>query len=80
MLKKISNCSAQKVSTNRKKQEKVLTYIRIQNGLGIETIISNEETSSVIQDFFIPSFREGDYFKGTYLGISRLIQLYEERK
>lgn len=48
--------------------------IRIQNGIGIEQVLSDAETDQLIQTFFIPSFKAGDYFKGVHLGIQRMIE------
>lgn len=48
--------------------------IRIQNGIGIEQVLSDAETDQLIQTFFIPSFKAGNYFKGVHLGIQRMIE------
>ena len=47
--------------------------IRIQNGLGIETLLTNTETKQIIDSVFIPAFSESRFFTGTYQGISRLM-------
>lgn len=52
--------------------------IRIQNGIGIEQVLSDAETDQLIQTFFIPSFKAGDYFKGVHLGIQGMIEKIEE--
>lgn len=43
--------------------------IRIQNGLGIEKLISDNQTKEIIDSYFIPYFKKGDFFKGSYEGI-----------
>lgn len=49
--------------------------IRIQNGLGTESILSDKETHDLIQLYFIPAFKEGNYFKGSHLGIQQMIEV-----
>lgn len=51
-----------------------LRQMRIQNGYGIEKIISNTETKTIIDSFFIPEFKSGNYFKGTINGLSEIIK------
>ena len=46
-----------------------LRRIRIQNGYGIEKILSDAETKYIIDNSFIPKFKEGKYFEGTRDGI-----------
>lgn len=53
--------------------------IRIQNGNGIEKIISNEETKQIIDNVFIPEFKNNLYFEGTYRGIQELMQLLNRK-
>lgn len=48
--------------------------IRIQNGIGIEKILSDFETKQIIENQFIPYFKEDDYYKGTYKGILEIIE------
>lgn len=48
--------------------------IRIQNGNGIEKILSNQETGKIIQDNFIPEFKKGNYYKGMFNGIGELME------
>jgi len=47
--------------------------IRIQNGFGIEKIISNAETKEIIDAAFLPEFSNGNYFKGTLKGLNAMI-------
>ncbi len=47
--------------------------IVIQNGYGIERVFTNAATKKVIEEDFLPSFREGKYFEGTYKGLLSLM-------
>ena len=51
----------------------------IQNGYGIEKILSDAETKEIIDTAFIPSFRDADYFQGTLTGLKSLMKILEER-
>lgn len=53
--------------------------IRIQNGDGITSILSNEETSEIIQNQIIPYFKKEEYFEGTQLGLLKIIDLLRIR-
>lgn len=46
--------------------------MRIVNGYGIEKLITDNETKLIIDDYFIPDFKNGEYFKGTISGLSEL--------
>lgn len=48
--------------------------MRIQNGYGIEKIMTDSETKEIIDIFFIPDFKEGNYFEGTLKGLNALIK------
>lgn len=48
--------------------------IRIENGRGITKIISDEETKNIIDNDFIPSFKEGNYFEGTLVGLMKILE------
>jgi uncharacterized protein len=50
----------------------VLRKIRIQNGLGIEKIVSNEATKAIIENSMIPQFKSNQYFEGTRIGINEM--------
>jgi uncharacterized protein len=54
--------------------------MRIQNGYGIEKIISDEETKEIIDKYFIPYFKNGDYYSGTLTGLTRLIALLNSKQ
>lgn len=47
--------------------------MRIQNGDGIEKILTDRETKEIIDTAFIPSFKDGKYFEGTLIGVKTLI-------
>jgi len=53
--------------------------IRIQNGYGIEKILTDLETKEIIETDFIPSFRDAEYFHGTLIGLKSLMTILEER-
>jgi uncharacterized protein len=46
--------------------------MRINNGYGIERILSDEETAEIVNKQFIPNFKTGDFFKGTTYGIEEI--------
>ena len=53
--------------------------MRIQNGYGIEKILTDDETKQIIDTVFIPSFREAKYFDGTMNGLIALMKILEQR-
>jgi len=53
--------------------------IRIQNSVGVEMIINNDETKKIIDSNFIPYFRKGDYFGGTMSGLLQIMQVINEK-
>ncbi len=53
--------------------------IRIQNGNGIEKIITDEETKNIIENYFIPGFRKGEYYNVTLNGLCELIKLLKNK-
>ena len=48
--------------------------IRIQNGRGVEKILSDSATKKIIDSSFIPYFKEANYFSGTLNGVKAIIQ------
>jgi uncharacterized protein len=46
--------------------------IRISNGYGIENILSDEQTSQILKDYFFPYYKKGDYFEGTLNGLKAI--------
>ncbi|MGB4774307.1 MAG: TPM domain-containing protein [Daejeonella sp.] len=53
--------------------------MRIQNGYGIEKLISDAETKNIIDKYFIPGYKKGDYYKGTLSGLTNLIKLLKTK-
>ena len=53
--------------------------MRIQNAFGIEKILSDDETKQIIETDFIPHYKAGAYFKGTYAGLMALMYILKER-
>lgn len=53
--------------------------LRIQNGYGIEKILTDEETKTIVDTDFIPRYREEKFFEGTYNGLSVLMKILERR-
>ena len=50
-----------------------LRTIRIQNGYGIEKVLTDEDTKKIIDIYCIPQFKKGEYFEGTRQCILALI-------
>jgi len=48
--------------------------IRINNGKGIEELISDAETKTIIYNYFIPYFKTEQYYDGTFTGLTELIK------
>jgi uncharacterized protein len=48
--------------------------MRIQNGTGIEKVLPDSVTKTIIDSSFIPYFKQADYFTGTVTGINAIIQ------
>ena len=53
--------------------------MRIQNGYGIEKILSDAETKIIIETVFIPHFRNGEYYEGTSNGLKILMATLIEK-
>jgi len=53
--------------------------MRIQNGYGIEKVLTDAETKQIIDTAFIPSYREAEYFYGTFQGLRTLMETLEKR-
>jgi uncharacterized protein len=51
---------------------KSLRRIRIQNGFGIEARLSDEETSTLINQVILPEFKVGNYSQGITKGIQEI--------
>ena len=52
--------------------------IRIQNGYGIEGRLTDSDTRDIIETIFIPYFKEGKFYEGTYSGIKRIQKKIEK--
>jgi uncharacterized membrane protein YgcG len=59
---------------------KEFRQIQIHNGKGIETILTNNETKQIIDNYFIPKFKTQNYFEGTKNGFLALIKIVEEKQ
>jgi uncharacterized protein len=46
--------------------------IRIQNGLGIEKIMTDIQTQKIIDEIIVPHFKAGDYYKGIFEAIQNI--------
>ncbi|HYF32938.1 MAG TPA: TPM domain-containing protein [Chitinophagaceae bacterium] len=46
-----------------------LRRMRVHNGYGIEKLLSDQETKTIVDSVFIPMYKEGKYFEGTKKGI-----------
>jgi len=53
--------------------------MRIQNGYGIEKILTDTETKDIIETAFIPGFSNANYFDGTLNGLKGLMAILEKR-
>ena len=53
--------------------------MRIQNGYGIEKVLTDAETKQIIDTAFIPNYREAKYYEGTYQGLKALMTTLEKR-
>lgn len=54
--------------------------IRINNGSGIEKLITDEETKEIIDSYFIPYFKAGEFYKGTIVGLTELIHRLQAKR
>ena len=52
-------------------------HMRIQNGYGIEKILTDNETKKIIDKEFIPFFKKAKYFEGTLTGLKALMKKFE---
>lgn len=53
--------------------------MRIQNGYGIEKVLTDDETKQIINTAFTPSFRDAKYFEGTFHGLFELMNILGQR-
>ena len=52
-----------------------LKRMRIQNGYGIEAVLSDQQTKQIIDQLFIPRFKRGDYYKGVLDGVTEIMKI-----
>lgn len=57
---------------------KQLRKVRINNGYGIEAIISNEQAKVIIEKIMIPQFKDGHFFEGIRDGLLAVIECLEK--
>lgn len=57
---------------------KKLRQMRIENGRDIEKIFSNDATKKIIDEQFIPRFKEENYFEGTLNGLNAIVTFLEK--
>jgi uncharacterized protein len=48
--------------------------IRINNGNGIEKLLSDEETKNIIEFYFLPAYKRAHFFEGTVEGLNAIIE------
>lgn len=53
--------------------------IRIHNSDALMKLISDEETKSKADSFFITSYKEGKYFEGTFFGVKAMMDLIRSK-
>ena len=54
--------------------------MRIENGLNIQKFLTDSATKKIIDNGFIPEFKNGQYFKGTWSGLLQLIQVLKQNR
>lgn len=52
--------------------------MRIQNGLEVQKFLSDEETKKILDNGFIPEFKNNEYFKGTWTGLKLLMNALKQ--
>ena len=53
--------------------------IRIENSTGVETILSDAVTAEIIENYFIPAFKKGEYYNGTLNGLKQIIKFLNSK-
>ena len=59
---------------------KQFRQMRIQNSIEIEKVLSDEETKKIIDNYYIPKFKKGNYFEGTKNGLIALISTLQKKR
>jgi predicted acetyltransferase len=49
-------------------------FMRIENGYGIQNILTDNETKKIIDSAFIPYFKKGEYFEGIVNGLEAIMK------
>ncbi len=52
--------------------------IRIEVGLGLEKILTNDRCQQIIKDEIVPAFRRGDFDQGVASAVSAIIQILQQ--
>jgi uncharacterized protein len=53
--------------------------IRINNGLGIENVLTDAQTKTILNETIIPKLKNGNFFEGTFDGINRIMEHLNNR-
>ena len=53
--------------------------MRIENSYGIENLISNSETKTIMETDFIPYLMHENYYLGTENGLIKLIEVFRKK-
>lgn len=53
--------------------------MRIQTGFGMQKILPDEEVKQIIDSYFIPEYKNNNYFNGTLRGIKVLMAVIEDK-
>ena len=53
--------------------------LRIETSREVWELLTDEECATIIQEQFIPQFREGNYYQGIHDGIVAMISQLEEK-
>jgi uncharacterized protein len=54
--------------------------LRIEVGLGLETVLTDDACKKIIDDDMIPLFRQGEYYRGLDKGVAALIGLLNPQR
>jgi len=87
VLEKVSYAIATKNKIGTTENNGILVFIvkddkkmRLEIGYGLEGIIPDAKASRIINDFFIPDFAKGFYFRGISRGIDEIIRVVKYEK
>jgi uncharacterized membrane protein YgcG len=58
----------------------MIRKIRIENGLGIEKVLTNEKTKEIMDKNIIPYYKKMEYYQGTLEGLYAIMNGLEEVK